>query len=274
MWTKIFETFVADHTLSFVVHVYLLSGDVLATIAVGVGILWEGIFGLKEIAHKLVIWGVVAETLCSVMIFTFDEGISAALENTIKTQQQENASLERALSPREFNSFALFRAVASLPRVPLFVNPINQEEPLRVARNIENSFVAFGAPNVKPWSVSTLSSSLPASISTILPGITIGYLSTDDKADLKRVGTAICETLKAEGLEVQMRWLPAEAPSAMAQWPTSVPTNGVIISVGEKPSTFWWNKKLTQPNIELMPIGTFCTSGEFFKALHDGGALR
>ena len=92
MWTDIFAT-IPDH-VALIVRVYLLGGDVLATIAVGFGIVWEsGPLEVHHVAHRLVIWGVVAETLCSVALFTFDEGLNSA-------QQAKIIALETRLAPR------------------------------------------------------------------------------------------------------------------------------------------------------------------------------
>ena len=61
MWTMMFVKFVTDQ-VDLVVHVYLLAGDVLATIAVGAGILWEhGPPSVRKIANWLIVWGVVTE---------------------------------------------------------------------------------------------------------------------------------------------------------------------------------------------------------------------
>lgn len=85
---------ITDHT-AFMVHVYLLAGDVLATIAVGAGIVWEhGTPDVRAVANRLVIWGVVAETLCSVALFSFDETVSSA-------QQSKIIALETEIAPRK-----------------------------------------------------------------------------------------------------------------------------------------------------------------------------
>jgi hypothetical protein len=105
MWTKIFQEYVSDHT-ALIVHVYLLSGDILATWAVAAGIIWEGAFDLREIVHRLVIWGVAAETLCSLALFTFDEGISAA-------QQDKIISLDKYIVGRQLTK-EQFDAIQSL----------------------------------------------------------------------------------------------------------------------------------------------------------------
>jgi hypothetical protein len=97
MWTAIFERFVTDQ-VAFVVHAYLLGGDVMATIVIGAGILWEhGSPDVRKVADRLVIWGVVAETLCSVALFTVDEGISAA-------QQSKIIALEERIAPRRLTA--------------------------------------------------------------------------------------------------------------------------------------------------------------------------
>lgn len=80
------------------VHSVLLGGEVLATMAVGLGIIWEAPEQPKErhlIATRLVIWGIIVETLCSVGLFAFDESISHA--------QQEQII---ALLPRELGAIS------------------------------------------------------------------------------------------------------------------------------------------------------------------------
>jgi hypothetical protein len=62
---------------AYVIRIYLLGGDVLGTIAVGYGIVWEsGPLEVHKIAHKLVVGGIIVETACSVLLFAFDDGIS------------------------------------------------------------------------------------------------------------------------------------------------------------------------------------------------------
>ena len=77
-------------------HGLLLGGDIIATIIVGWGILWEAPSQSERrhrIAMWLVIWGIMAETVCSLSLFAFDEGISQA-------QQGKIIALESQLSPR------------------------------------------------------------------------------------------------------------------------------------------------------------------------------
>ena len=77
-----FANWSIDHTL--LVHGYLLGFAVFSTAVVAAGIIWEnGPFEVREVATKLVIWGVAAEALCTVALFVFDEGISTSQQNKI-----------------------------------------------------------------------------------------------------------------------------------------------------------------------------------------------
>ncbi len=94
MWTAIFEALANNESFSSAVRWNLLLGDVLATIAVGCGIVWEhGPEDVRKVADKLVLWGIVAETLFSVALFTVDGGIS-------DVQQSKIITLETRLAPR------------------------------------------------------------------------------------------------------------------------------------------------------------------------------
>ena len=76
-------------------HIVLLSLSVLASFAVGAGIIFESpdYPSLHRIANKLVIAGVVVEAACTIVLFVFDEGISSA-------QQEKIISLESRLAAR------------------------------------------------------------------------------------------------------------------------------------------------------------------------------
>lgn len=84
--------FFLDHPVQSI----LLGGDVLATIAVGWGILWEAPDQSPErhrIAKWLVIGGIIAETVFSISLFVYDESIS-------QEQQSKIIALETKLAPR------------------------------------------------------------------------------------------------------------------------------------------------------------------------------
>ena len=106
---------------------YLLAGDVLATWAVGLGILWEAksITVSHKMAGILVFWGVVLETVCSVALFTFDEGISQGQQSTIEGQKAQIIVLEQKLAPRTLTVVQqeAIRKVMAAPRIILLCFP-------------------------------------------------------------------------------------------------------------------------------------------------------
>jgi hypothetical protein len=74
--------------------VYLLAGDILATVAVGFGIIWEhGSAAVRVVANRLVIGGIILETLCSALLFAYDA-------NVIGRQNDKIIALERRLAAR------------------------------------------------------------------------------------------------------------------------------------------------------------------------------
>jgi hypothetical protein len=81
-------------------HVILLSVSVLASFAVGAGIIFEGP-KYSESVHRIGLWlvigGVVVEAVCTISLFVFDEGISNA-------QQSKIIVLETRLAPRSLSN--------------------------------------------------------------------------------------------------------------------------------------------------------------------------
>ncbi len=79
-------------------HVWLLSISVLASFAVGAGIILEGpkySSSVHRIAFWLVVVGIAIEALCTIFLFAFDEGISSA-------QQSKIIKLETQIAARPF----------------------------------------------------------------------------------------------------------------------------------------------------------------------------
>jgi hypothetical protein len=82
-----------DH--SFVVHGYLLGLAVFSTAIVAAGIVWEnGPSRVREVANKLVIWGVAAEALCTIALFVFDEGISGKQQSELRQETEFSSRLQ------------------------------------------------------------------------------------------------------------------------------------------------------------------------------------
>jgi hypothetical protein len=89
MWQTVFARLLNDP-----VSVYLLAGDILATFAVGLGIVWEhGPPEIRAVANRLVIGGIVVETICSVLLFGYDS-------NVIGSQNDKIIALEKRLAAR------------------------------------------------------------------------------------------------------------------------------------------------------------------------------
>lgn len=91
-----------ENVLSRLLHdpisVYLLTGDVVATIAIGFGIIWEhGPPDVRRVANKFVIGGIIAETLCSVLLFAYDA-------NVIGAQNDKIIGLDRKIAPRSLET--------------------------------------------------------------------------------------------------------------------------------------------------------------------------
>lgn len=92
---------IAERLFDDPVRVWLLGGDIIATFAVGFGIIWEhGPPEVRKIANWLVLGGIIAETFCSVWLFVHDGNISADQQSVIRSQNDKIIALERRLAPR------------------------------------------------------------------------------------------------------------------------------------------------------------------------------
>lgn len=192
--------------LSFAIHVYLLAGDVLATWAVGIGILWESeaLITRHEMARGLVFWGVVLETVCSLALFTFDEGISSAQQSTIETQRLKIIGLETEITPRTLTAdqqtemAEAFRPFSGLS-VFLIVYPTDVEA-RRLAAQLRDALRkagiqtpydvhSCGRPEVnEPWG-------------QVVTGV---YVSSGDRPMMARLfGPALVAELNANGIEAE-----------------------------------------------------------------------
>jgi hypothetical protein len=105
-------------------HVVLLSCSVLASIAVGAGIIFQRpkySASIHRVAFWLVVSGVIIEAICTIFLFVFDEGISNAQQSRIASLNMraeelraENLKLEAQIAPRRLspdNIAALKKAV-------------------------------------------------------------------------------------------------------------------------------------------------------------------
>jgi hypothetical protein len=174
-----------------------------------------------------VVVGVVLETVFSILLFASEERIASIqrtdlkvaaseLEMTAKTAKtaieraakseteaanllKENVELERDLAPRDINLADIINALQALPRVPIFVSTINDDEPTKIASGFLGLPAAHFGPGER-WNTT----SLPLS-PWHWEGITFSYIGTrsDAKSSAENVAIALCETLKSEGIDAR-----------------------------------------------------------------------
>jgi hypothetical protein len=98
-------------------RVWLLSISIVAAFSVGAGILLESpkySAAVHRVATWLVLGGIAVESLCTVLLFVFDERISAKQESTIAGQNKEIISLQKRLAPRQLDSDAQKRVADAI----------------------------------------------------------------------------------------------------------------------------------------------------------------
>jgi hypothetical protein len=95
------------------VSVWLLAGDILATVAVGFGIIWEhGPPDVRRVANRFVIGGIALETLCTALLFAYDA-------NIIGAQNEKIIALEAEAGPRNLRNEDQNRICARLAAFPV-----------------------------------------------------------------------------------------------------------------------------------------------------------
>jgi hypothetical protein len=98
-------------------HVVLLSVSIFAAFTVGPGILLESPKYSAAI-HKLATWmvlgGIAVESLCTVLLFVFDERISARQDSIISGQNKEIISLQKRLAARTLSDDQVGKIVERL----------------------------------------------------------------------------------------------------------------------------------------------------------------
>ncbi len=163
---------------SFSVHMWLIGGDVLATTAVGFGIIWESSeypADCHAVARRAVIWGIIAETLCSICLFAFDESISHGQNHEIERLRgqvvrlatnnsllrDEGIGLRRAMLPRGLPSTelifskpraAFLKLCPEMPQVSgqkILIQSVPEGEAQRFALAFQPFLAVFGLHDVE-----------------------------------------------------------------------------------------------------------------------------
>jgi hypothetical protein len=139
MWATLFQKYVTDDVAT-AVHLWLLGLAVFSTFVVAKGIIWEhGSLEVREIADKLVIWGVIAEAACTVLLFIFDEGISHAQQSKIVAVE---ARIAEFLEPRKLSQGQkdrISQLIKRFPPVSFVVMTVPEEEPWELVLEISTT---------------------------------------------------------------------------------------------------------------------------------------
>jgi hypothetical protein len=188
----------------------LLGGDVIATIIVGWGIIWESPSfppNRHRIAMWLVIGGVAAETICSISLFAFDESIS-------QVQQAKIIALEERIAPRvvtDAERAAIDSLRGKVSAVAILSSP--GLEPAFFSSQMQEAFVEAGM-NVDP---------VPTPV-----------------GDDMWMGLQVCwpDDKKAEGVALLQAFKSVEPDSAgqcnFNKTPQDVPTDEPLLIIGER----------------------------------------
>jgi hypothetical protein len=188
---------------------------------------------------------------------------AAKAETETANLMKENVELERVIAPRTIDQLNLVRAVSALPRVPIFISPLDQEEPKEIAEYLVSAFSRLKVGDAPTWSVIHLPSE-----HWYPEGITVQYVnafphSTDNSSE--QIAVAICENLRSQEIMARMESFFSHGTIFKTEWPALAPNNAVIIRVGVKPNHFWENKLLRRQGLSEIPEMSFCTAEEGFE---------
>jgi hypothetical protein len=128
-------------------HVVLLSVAVLASIAVGGGIIFERPKyppSVHRVAFWLVVGGIAIEAVCTIFLFVFDEGISGAQQSRIEAQQLKIISLEKQIAPRELTEDQqkkIAEKIKPFAGTPFDLSMAQELEPMRLLDKIEDTLI-------------------------------------------------------------------------------------------------------------------------------------
>ena len=199
----------------YLTHALLLGGDVLATVVVGWGILWEAPEQPKhrhEIAKWFVILGIAFETVCSISLFLYDESIS-------HQQQSKIIALEARLAARSLTDDQIAEMTAHLkpfaPQEFAVVTYPSDQEAVHISEQIRSVLVKAGWID-KPYG-------------GVLIGVVAGVTPLFDNRtpSVELAAIALVDALNANHID---------AASGGVGPPTNEPVNSrITIEVGIKP---------------------------------------
>jgi hypothetical protein len=157
-------------------HVVLLSASVLASIAVGVGIIFERPKyspAVHRVAFWLIVIGIAVEAVCTIFLFAFDEGIS-------RSQNDKIITLERRVAQRVIDGPNFKKSLEGKPKAPVeIMYPKDDFEAFTLANQLRFVLIFSGwqasEPVPVPPSDNPRLMNLPStmSVGATAPGVTI-----------------------------------------------------------------------------------------------------
>ena len=208
-------------------HFWLLSFSVLASFAVGIGILFERpkhSDSVHRIAFWLVMGGIAIEACCTIFLFVFDEGISSAQQSTM-------ISLEE---PRDINFKIFDSLLADAGKMPFSIQYTGGGDTEWLAGRL---FAAFGTLH---WPVGGLTEPVTlerTELCRLVPdvtcigaqtmGVTVLVHEPPSKADESARSLVMDAFVNA-----QIGWIPSGIFGSSA---TSIPPGTIRIIVAPRP---------------------------------------
>jgi hypothetical protein len=123
-------------------HVSLLSVSVLASIAVGAGIIFERpkySAAVHRAAFWLIVAGVAIEAICTIFLFVFDEGIS-------QSQQDRIEALLDQLTPAQLEYMKFTNDLSGIAPVPIIIEAEPDSNSQFFAADLSAAFRQAGWP--------------------------------------------------------------------------------------------------------------------------------
>lgn len=180
-------------------HVVLLSLSVLASIAVGAGILLERpkySATVHRVAFWLVVGGIVVEAACTIFLFVFDEGISTSQQDKIISLETRLAP--RGLSPQQQEAIAAKIRPFAGQQYGLGVAP--GDEPLQFACLLDKILKSADWKSVAPFGDIIVHASCGDLTQTNNSGVRL-YVGSSHVAPLHEAANALILALQAENVE-------------------------------------------------------------------------
>jgi hypothetical protein len=250
---KYFDSFFSGGVDPIWPHRVLIGASILASIAVGIGIIKEA-KKFWSLTTLLVSFGVAIEAICTLLLFGFDEGVSGVQQSRIDAQNAEIIVLEKQLLPRSLDAELFAKLMSGAPSAPLtIIYPRddlecwwlaaaiysalrsklhwNPEFPMPVWGSRGLARVPYNEPTLVQWGGATV-------------GITIAMNSFPSEAELKAEKSSPDETIKGAGLSAYsalaraLRWSVNGANSADDIIPlpaNDVPEGALRLVVGPRP---------------------------------------